>query len=112
MGGVETITGKLSEVDLGELTLSQKISELLKEKVDSVPDYCTDEQDAFADLLSDEYFIYKGRLFALEYKDLDSQDFIEITKSDDGTYKFTTSFYNGCTCLGEMLSDGLEEIGE
>lgn len=36
--------------------------------------------------------------------------FVTLTKVDEDTYDFATMFYNGGTCLSEVLGDELENI--
>lgn len=44
-------------------------------------------------------------------KDFDVYDnFVEIAQVQDGVYKFVTQFYNGSTCLKEMLQEGFNQI--
>lgn len=43
-------------------------------------------------------------------KDFDAyDDFVEITQVQDGVYEFITQFYNGSTCLKEMLQEGFDQ---
>lgn len=59
-------------------------------------------------VIIDRNCIYKIELD----KDFDAYDnFVEITQIQDGVYKFVTQFYNGSTCLQEMLQEGLIKQG-
>jgi hypothetical protein len=40
----------------------------------------------------------------------EDMDIRTLTKNDDGTYDFVMSFYNGETCLEEMLGDAFARI--
>ena len=40
--------------------------------------------------------------------DMDS-NFVEVAKTQDDTYEFITWFYNGSTCLKEMLQEGFDQ---
>ncbi len=43
-------------------------------------------------------------------KDFNIDDnFVEITQVQDGVYEFITQFYNGGTCLQEMLQEGFDQ---
>lgn len=68
---------------------------------------------------------YEGRrrkqLFVISYCDELIFDFVEhkyhedmdiqtMTKNEDGTFDFISSFYNGGTCLAEMLSESYEKM--
>jgi hypothetical protein len=49
----------------------------------------------------------------MEHKELDGEDDINnLTENEDGTISFVTRFYNGGTCLTEMLEDGLKELNK
>lgn len=39
----------------------------------------------------------------------DVNDFCEVTKNKDGSYEVFTSFYNGGTCLSEVLEEALSK---
>lgn len=49
-------------------------------------------------------------LYEIEKEELDTQFFMNIEKNDDGSYNFSTSFYNGGTFLNEMLQNGIDSI--
>lgn len=58
------------------------------------------------------YIVIDGNcIYKLELdKDFDAYDnFVEITQIQDGVYKFITQFYNGSTCLKEMLQEGFDK---
>ena len=38
--------------------------------------------------------------------------FVEVTKTQDDTYEFITWFYNGGTCLQEMLQEGFDQTSK
>ena len=64
------------------------------------------------DIFYKEYVLIQGALYKIqEIRDFDSQYFFEIKNTNPGEYEFFTSFYNGGTCLSELLQDlDLEEI--
>ena len=37
------------------------------------------------------------------------RDFVTVSETQPGVYEFTTQFYNGGTCLQEMLQDGFDQ---
>ena len=57
------------------------------------------------------YVIIDGNcIYKVELEDFDAyDDFIEITQVQDGVYEFITQFYNGSTCLKEMLQEGFDQ---
>lgn len=43
-------------------------------------------------------------------KEFDVYDnFVEVNQVQDGVYEFITQFYNGSTCLKEMLQEGFDQ---
>lgn len=38
------------------------------------------------------------------------EDFVTVSETQPGVYEFTTQFYNGGTCLQEMLQEGFDEM--
>lgn len=57
------------------------------------------------------YVIIDGNcIYKVELEDFDAyDDFIKITQVQDGVYEFITQFYNGSTCLKEMLQEGFDQ---
>jgi len=66
--------------------------------------------DCLIDEAYSEFIIVNNILFEIyDHKRFDDYSF-EVTEDPDGTYSFVGSFYNGGTCLSEMLEDGLLQI--
>lgn len=42
----------------------------------------------------------------------DTQDISILTPNNDGTYSYIMQFYNGGTCLNEMLEDSIKNLKE
>jgi hypothetical protein len=42
----------------------------------------------------------------------DTEDMSILIPNNDGTYSYIMQFYNGGTCLSEMLEDGIKNIKE
>ena len=57
------------------------------------------------------YIVIDGNcIYKVELEDFDAyDDFVEITQVQDGVYEFITQFYNGSTCLQEMLQEGFDK---
>ena len=57
------------------------------------------------------YVVINGNcIYKVELEDFDAyDDFVEITQVQDGVYEFVTQFYNGSTCLKEMLQKGFDQ---
>lgn len=47
--------------------------------------------------------------YYVSVNDVETGDFCEVTKNEDGSYEVFTSFYNGGTCLSEVLEGALSE---
>jgi len=63
--------------------------------------------EAYEKYVITEYTIYE----ILEQKDIEDDDgYVTVTDNQDGTYEFDTRFYNGGTCLSEMLEMGLKKM--
>lgn len=74
-------------------------------------DATTDIIDCFDDELRDKYVRYKQYVYKIEDHEEDdgSDSYIKMQKTEDGI-SFDTKFYNGGTCLSEMLEDGLDRL--
>ena len=57
------------------------------------------------------YIVINGNcIYKVELEEFDVDDnFVEITQVQDGVYEFITQFYNGSTCLEEMLQEGFDK---
>lgn len=120
MSEVELHTGFLIEVNTRGLT----VEEWIKRWVDNYLDtnkcsYYSDHRgdpdfnytDAFYDLTYyNPYIITRNKIFKV-YDHLQESDFIcDINKNDNGEYTYIAQFYNGGTCLTEVLGNKLKSI--
>lgn len=107
MSNTETHIGKLRRVELNGLELEtwaeQKCKELkLKNKGYS----------SWAECLFDEtyekYFKINGEVWeAFDHRQFEEDDIDEFELQPDGTIVFMTQFYNGGTCLAEVVEEGI-----
>lgn len=74
-------------------------------------DYKDVEEIDDYELEDNVYIVIDGNcIYKVELEDFDAyDDFIEITQVQDGVYEFITQFYNGSTCLKEMLQEGFDQ---
>lgn len=74
-------------------------------------DYKDVEEIDEYELEDNGYIVIDGNcIYKVELEDFDAyDDFVEITQVQDGVYKFVTQFYNGSTCLKEMLQEGFDQ---
>ena len=113
MSDYETHSGKLRllEPQNGE-TLEEQCKRLWIEIGEKEEEY-GDKSD-----LLDEYYeefieINESVYQVFDHKESEDQDmFCKLNKNPDGSYSFYTRFYNGGTCLSEMLKDGVEDFIE
>ena len=71
--------------------------------VEEIDDY---ELEDNGYIVINENCIYKVELD----KEFDVYDnFVEVNQVQDGVYEFITQFYNGSTCLKEMLQEGFDQ---
>ena len=57
----------------------------------------------------DHYFVYDDKIYNIQDKELDD-DICEAHKNEDGTIDYAVQFYNGGTCLSEMLENALKKL--
>lgn len=109
MSETHTIKGKFKKVDLQGKSIEEFAKEHMLYIKDKLPSYF----DSYTEYLIEyydykRYFTAKGKLYEItELKDITYDSFCEITENIDETYSFVTSFYDGGTCLSEMLEDGI-----
>ena len=109
----------------GKLTLCKKYKDAdelqsnLKKFWQSIPREERDEYYKYAEeideyeLEDNGYVVINGNcIYKVELdKEFDVYDnFVEVNQVQDGVYEFITQFYNGSTCLKEMLQDGFDKI--
>lgn len=74
--------------------------------VEEIDDY---ELEDNGYIVIDGNCIYKVELD----KEFDVYDnFVEVNQVQDDVYEFITQFYNGSTCLKEMLQEGFDQTGK
>ena len=108
----ETLRGVIKKVDLMYKTPEEYAKDLLNGLgEDKLPSCHKSWVEYLCIELYDEYFYANGQLFKLvKSSEIEDTDYCHIEDNKDGTYSFVTSFYNGCTCLKEMLEDELKRI--
>ena len=69
--------------------------------------------DASKYIDKDNHHVYGNKVYEikLDVNERDESDFIYHKKQLDGSIDFATSFYDGCTCLSEILDDIIENAG-
>lgn len=109
MSETEYHKGKLKRTSVfGDETLEEQCKRLC---IDN--SYVFDERyhDSWKKCLQYEghgkFIIVADHIFEIYDHTKDDEDFFIVEENPDGTYSFHGSFYNGGTCLNEMLEEGL-----
>ena len=107
MSFTETIKGAFQKVDLQGKSMQDYAKEILIAR-GKQPEPKEDYVEYLLDEYYDEYFICDNCLYKIiEQESLDSECYCKISSNDNKTFSFITSFYNGGTCLNEMLFDAI-----
>lgn len=69
----------------------------------------TDEDDRYEWMYENEIFLVNGVLYEAEVEELDAYGVIDKKLNEDGSVDITALFYNGCTCIGEIIEEVLKE---
>ncbi len=113
----ETVTyvGKIKKIDLGDLTKEEWCKQTYigkggdKNAVGTKDSYYETWKEALGCDYGDEYFFHNEEIWeAVESKEISYNDISVLTPNPDGTYSFIMQFYNGGTCLSEMIEDELK----
>jgi len=110
MSGIEAYTGKLVPVDYKGLTMDEWIKNKLE--VNVRPNYFS----SWLEFLEDEFYKQyhydrtSGILYEVEKTEFSPESFVQVLSNDDGSYSFSTSFYNGGVSFSEMLQEGLDNL--
>lgn len=104
MSQTETHVGKLTIIKANENeTLIELAERILKEENAGL-----NNEDPFTQLREDfydKYFIYNETIYKIEDKELDEDDICQGALNEDSSIDYVVQFYNGGTCLSEMLEE-------
>lgn len=113
MSNMETHFGKLRKVELPENhTLEDWCREKCQDKgITEISSYNDSWEEQFRDHFHEKYFIVNGEVWEV-FDHIESEDgYADIMiPNPDGTITFFMEFYNGGTCLSEMIEEGLERL--
>lgn len=111
MSQTETHFGKLKKVEINT-SLEEWFKEKCKEKgIEELPPYSDDWKDAFCDKFREKFFIHEEEVWeAIDHIETDSEDIDIMIPNVDGTITFVMQFYNGGTCLSEVIEEGLVRL--
>jgi hypothetical protein len=109
----ETVTyiGKLKKVELHDKTVEEWCDEKCRELDIKIGDFYQTSREALISEKYNQYFFHGGNIWeAIENKRIDYEDICFMSQNSDGTYNFVMQFYNGGTCLSEMIDEGLKKL--
>jgi hypothetical protein len=107
MSDYVTCFGKLRLVEPKENeTLDQLCKRLWIEKSGNKEEDYKDENNLFEDYYG-EYIEIKGKIYEIFEHGIILEDdmFCHLQDNKDGTFSFQTRFYNGATCMTEMITE-------
>lgn len=110
MSDYESHSGRLRLANAKENeTFEQQCKRLWIENGQDEEDY--EEGELFSEFY-EKYFHVKGRVWEVfDHEESDDDDtFCKLHDNGDGTLTFHTRFYNGGTCMSEMVEDELEHL--
>lgn len=113
MSDTERHIGKIKKVDLGELS----VEEWCKNKCESLKIGLSPYHETYKKALLSQLFPpialeVKGELWEVieDWEDDYTGSLSILTPDIDGSYNYVMQFYNGATCLSEMLEEGIITI--
>lgn len=115
MSYTETHFGKLRKADLGNLTVEEWCEQKCREKGDTeLESWNSDWTEQFRDSFHNKYFIVENTVYEVfDHVEAEEGNDVDIMiPNPDGTFTFVMQFYNGGTCLPEMIEDGLKRINK
>lgn len=110
MSYTESHVGKIKKVDLEGLS----VEDWAKEVANSYGMELTKYYDSYTELVLDElhfrYILVEEEVYEIiEDREFTEEDISELTPEGDGVFSFVMQFYNGGTCLTEMLTDAVKQ---
>lgn len=111
MGETETHMGKLKRINCDS---QNEFAAGVMQNEGEMPSYYDNPLKWMLSEYGDKYIsISNGLWEVIENLELDPDDDInDLRENEDGTINFISRFYNGGTCLSEMLEEGLTELNK
>lgn len=114
MSETEAHVGRIIPVDLAGKTVDEWIMDKLGKT--ELSEYSENWVDEFFDTDDnyDKFYFNENSetLYEIDAKKFNPDDYAKLTKNSDGSYNFIASFYNGGTCLREVLDDEIDSLQE
>jgi hypothetical protein len=108
-------TGKLSLVDLKGKTPEEFAKEVcIAAGISEISSYHDSWLEEFRyELAYEKYFIVDGEIYEMiEHSESDDEYFVHMNRNEDGTISFSSQFYNGGTCLSEIIEESISEMNK
>ena len=103
-------TGRLVPVDLEGKTVEEFAEEICRSSgISEISSYHDTWLEEFRyELAYEKYFIVDGEIYEMiEHSDSDEEYFVHMRRNEDGSISFSAQFYNGGTCLSEVIEDSV-----
>jgi len=100
MSDMEAVKARVKALDGNRLV---EVKEALKD---------LDEDSRYEWMYENNIYYVNEVLYEAEIEELDAYGFIEKQQNEDGSITITTLFYNGGTCIGEIIEDVLRDEQE
>ena len=105
--------GKLRKIDLKDKSIEDFFKEkCIENNILELDKWTEDWYSMYMNNVNNsEYYSNKKAVYQLyDHKQFDDFDIQEFLKLGNGDYEFITSFYNGGTCLGEVIGDFIDKL--
>ena len=100
MSDMEAVKARVKALEGNRLV---EVREALKE---------LDEDSRYEWMYTNNIYCVNEVLYEAQIEELDAYGFIDKQQNEDGSITITTLFYNGRTCIGEIIEDVLRDEQE
>ena len=108
-------TGRLVPADLGGKTIEEFAEKICREAgISEISSY----HDSWLDELKyegayEKYFIVEDVIYEMvDHSEADDEYFVHLRRNEDGSISFSAQFYNGGTCLSEIIEESISEMNK
>ncbi len=112
MSETNTETGKLIKYQKEKETVNECCKRILEEKDIKDLSYNETPLEFIQCELSGEFFVHHWVYKIENFKSMSGEDICELSVNDDNSIDFVVQYYNGGTCLEEMLEYGINKLKE
>lgn len=111
MSETRRFKGKLKLINRYNKTLEELCEELTPKYAKEDFKYWNSYTQFIEEEMYDTYIIHKGEVYKIEKEEVDVDfEICEGHKNNDNTIDFHVMFYDGGTCLSEMLEEVLDKV--